>query len=164
MTAKTCLTCKVEKNIEGFELRADTKRYRNQCKACRLTYVNKYRRTNDEYKVRYNQYRKKRRDTDLNYYYRETMRVRIRDALKNNKDTSKSIELLGCSIKQFKEYLTERFYGDMSWEKRNFELDHIIPCVSFDLSDPEQLALCFHYTNYQPLFHDDNVKKSDKIF
>lgn len=43
MEKKTCLDCKIEKNITDFEKRADTGKYRNQCKDCRNIYVKKYK-------------------------------------------------------------------------------------------------------------------------
>ncbi len=51
----------------------------------------------------------------------------------------------------------------MCWEKRNFEIDHIIPCSSFDLTKDENQKACFHYTNLQPLTKEENMKKSNKI-
>lgn len=41
-------------------------------------------------------------------------------------------------------------------------IDHIKPCTSFDLADPEQQKACFHYTNLQPLWAVDNLKKGEK--
>jgi len=40
----------------------------------------------------------------------------------------------------------------MTWENQGlygWHFDHIKP---FDLKDPVQQYLCFHYTNYQPLW------------
>jgi len=52
----------------------------------------------------------------------------------------------------------------MSWEKRSLiHIDHIIPCKSFDLSDPKQQVKCFHYTNLQPLWSYENLFKAAKI-
>lgn len=75
-----------------------------------------------------------------------------------------SFELLGCSFETFKQHIIKQFYGDMSWEKRNFELDHKIPCSWFDLKNPKHQKLCFNYKNIQPLTREDNIKKSDKIW
>lgn len=51
----------------------------------------------------------------------------------------------------------------MSWENYGeWHIDHIKPCSSFDLSDPKQQKECFNYTNLQPLWAIDNLKKSYK--
>ena len=50
----------------------------------------------------------------------------------------------------------------MNWNNcglGGWEIDHILPCNSFDLSDPKQQELCFNYTNLQPLWAIDNIKK-----
>jgi hypothetical protein len=54
----------------------------------------------------------------------------------------------------------------MSWDNYGFygwHIDHIKPCSYFDLSDTRQQDLCFHYTNLQPLWAKDNMKKHGKI-
>ena len=68
----------------------------------------------------------------------------------------------------------------MTWDKflsSRIQIDHIIPCSSFDLSDPEQQKKCFHYTNLQPLWatttiaieegedpsYIGNINKGDRI-
>jgi hypothetical protein len=53
----------------------------------------------------------------------------------------------------------------MSWRnygrnKGQWSLDHIRPCASFDLTDPEQQKQCFHYTNVQPMWSDENNIKN----
>ena len=40
-----------------------------------------------------------------------------------------------------------------------WEIDHIRPICSFDLTDMEQMKQCFHYTNMQPLWRVDNQSK-----
>ena len=54
--------------------------------------------------------------------------------------------------------MTWKNYGRNGWH-----IDHILPCSSFDLTDPEQRRKCFHYTNLQPLWEIDNIRKSDKV-
>lgn len=53
----------------------------------------------------------------------------------------------------------------MTWENYGFytwHIDHIRPCASFDLSDPEQQKICFNYKNMQPLWAHENLSKHAK--
>ena len=66
-----------------------------------------------------------------------------------------------------KEYslMESKFTEGMSWEnqgKNGWHIDHKKPCSKFDLSKPEEQKKCFHFTNLQPLWWEDNLKKSDK--
>jgi hypothetical protein len=75
-------------------------------------------------------------------------------------------ELLGCSFDVFVEHLQSQFKDGMSWDNRGrtgWHIDHIRPCASFDLSDPDQQRQCFHYTNMQPLWAADNFSKGSRI-
>lgn len=48
----------------------------------------------------------------------------------------------------------------MTWDNLGeWQIDHRKPCVSFDLTDPEQQRACFHYSNLQPLWEADNKAK-----
>lgn len=77
--------------------------------------------------------------------------------------TNSSIKMLGCSIQEFKEKLESMFEPGMTWDNYGeWHLDHIRPCASFDLSDPVQLAECFHFSNFQPLWAKDNLQKGSK--
>ena len=50
----------------------------------------------------------------------------------------------------------------MTWENHGkiWEIDHILPCASFDLTILEEQKKCFHYTNMQPLFTTTEIAKS----
>ena len=75
-----------------------------------------------------------------------------------------SVELIGCSIFDLKAYLASKFTEGMSWENYGkWHIDHIIPCCAFNLVDPQEQLKCFHYTNLQPLWAEDNMRKGDKI-
>ena len=54
----------------------------------------------------------------------------------------------------------------MTWELfmlGKIHVDHKKPCASFDLSQEKAQRECFHYTNLQPLWAKDNLKKGAKI-
>jgi hypothetical protein len=163
---KTCIKCNQEKSYLEYAFRKDTQNYRNKCKKCCQIRINYYKRTNDEYKKRYNEYRKSRRKQDIQFCLMDRLRARVRKMLnsQNGKKYLKTQEQLGCSYDTFKYHIEKQFYGDMSWELKNFELDHIIPCSWFDLSNPIHQKICFNYKNIQPLTSEDNAKKSDKIW
>lgn len=74
--------------------------------------------------------------------------------------------LIGCSIEECKVYLEKQFYPEMSWENHGdvWEIDHIIPCFRFDLTDVRQQKECFHYTNMQPLFKTTKIAESFGYF
>ena len=91
------------------------------------------------------------------------LRNRLRNALKarGTKKELSAIDLLGCSISHFREWLELKFLPGMSWKNwGEWEIDHIRPCASFDLSDPIQQHECFGYLNLQPLWAADNRRKS----
>lgn len=75
-------------------------------------------------------------------------------------------ELLGADIKTVREHLERQFKEGMSWDnhgKFGWHIDHIIPCASFDLTDPAQQRKCFHYSNLQPLWWSENLAKNKQI-
>ena len=147
--SKYCNKCKTTKDLSEFYFRRDENRYETQCKRCNYDYRNKYKRDNDEYKKRFNEYRKQKRLTDVNYAMKDRLRARLRKLLKaqNVDKYEKTLELLGCSMEVFKAHIESKFYGDMSWDKKNFELDHVIPLSWFDLSSEKQRRFCFNYKN-----------------
>lgn len=91
------------------------------------------------------------------------LRSRVSQMLSGKKDR-KTLEMLGCSVAQFIAYIEAKFLPGMTWENRNeWHLDHIRPCKSFDLTNPLDRDICFHYTNYQPLWAIDNLRKHARL-
>ena len=78
---------------------------------------------------------------------------------------NKTFELVGCKKNELISYLEKQFTPEMNWDNYGpyFHIDHIIPCASFDLRCPVQQLACFHYSNLQPLWAEDNMKKRDKL-
>ncbi len=113
---------------------------------------------------------KERRATDPAFKMFTAMRTRIQRAMVRGsarKDTN-SAQLLGCSARQFRLYLENLWQPGMSWNNygngpRTWQVDHIIPCASFDLSDSEQQRRCFHWSNCRPLWTVDNNSKKAQL-
>lgn len=120
----------------------------------------KYRQ---KHRNKINKQRRKKRKENINFRLRTIVSNRIRMALIRGSKNSTSYDLVGCSWEHLKLYLEERFSEGMSWDNYGkWHIDHIKPCCSFDLTDLEQQKICFHYTNLQPLWAMDNLKKSGR--
>jgi len=121
-----------------------------------------------------NYYKKKYLDDKLVKFYngkrREDVIFRIIDNLARrvarlvkNREYS-HMQLIGCKSEELKKYLSERFTDGMTFENYgNWEVDHIMPISSFNLSNESELKKCFNFTNLQPLWKIDNRKKSNKM-
>jgi hypothetical protein len=109
-------------------------------------------------------YRKHKYHSSIEFRLRIVLSSRVNRLIKGKRN--KTLDLIGCDVKKLKQHLESKFLNGMNWENYGFygwHIDHIIPCSSFDLTDPEQQKKCFHYTNLQPLWAEDNLRKSDKI-
>ena len=132
-------------------------------------YAKEYRKNNHEKELkRCREYQKNKYKTDINYKLRMLIGGRIRRVLNHSRTNkgNKSIELLGCSLPFLKEYIENLFQKEMSWDKFHngeIHIDHKIPCASFDLTDLNQQRECFHYSNLQPLWAVDNLRKGSKV-
>jgi hypothetical protein len=72
------------------------------------------------------------------------------------------MELIGCSMPFFKQYIEKQWLPGMTWDnygygKNKWNLHHIRYCHTFNLSDPEQQRLCFHYNNLKPMWQTDHM-------
>jgi len=119
----------------------------------------------DHIRERDREYHAKRMETDDNYRIRRTLRSRMHNALRGNAKAGSTLELLGCSIEDFKKHIEDQFAEGMSWDNHShtgWHVDHIKPCDAFDLTDPEEQKKCFNYKNLQPLWAYDNLSKGDR--
>lgn len=118
----------------------------------------------ENYKPRKQEQRKERREVDPIFNLTNRMRSRIWKYLNilNIIKTNKTFEIVGCTPEFLKEHLESQFKNGMSWENRSeWHIDHIIP-LSSAKTEEEVYSLC-HYTNLQPLWAEDNLKKSNNI-
>lgn len=118
----------------------------------------------ENYKPRKQERRKERRESDPVFNLVNRMRSRLRKYLTILQITkrNKTFDIVGCSPEFLKEHLESQFTDGMSWDNRSeWHIDHIIPLSSAKTED-ELYKLC-HFTNLQPLWAEDNLKKSNKI-
>jgi hypothetical protein len=111
-------------------------------------------------------YAKKKRAKDPLYRLKKNIRCNIKDALRNRgfSKSKKTEEILGCTIEFFMEYIERKFkeHDGMGWHNRHlWHLDHIKP-MKLAKTQKEAIELN-RYTNFQPLWIDDNIKKRDKF-
>jgi len=79
---------------------------------------------------------------------------------------AKTEELVGCTISRLRVMLESQWKPGMSWANYTtdgWHIDHIRPLASFDLTDPDQQRVAFHYTNLQPLWSADNLRKGSSL-
>lgn len=127
-------------------------------KACKLLRKDELR----EYRRLRNQDRYK---NDINFRIRKKLKARLYLAMKNNYISGIAVKNLSCTIGEFKIYLESKFQSGMNWEnygRGGWEIDHILPLSGFDLTKEDQIKIACHYTNLQPLWAGDNLKKSNK--
>jgi hypothetical protein len=104
-----------------------------------------------------------KRQNDLNYRLRKICRTRIWTVLKGVSKSASTMELIGCTINELWDHLESKFEPWMTRENYGlWDVDHIKACTKFDLTDPEQQRICFHYSNLQPLEHIANVRKGGR--
>lgn len=123
----------------------------------------KGRRSTEQYRAKAREYNRLKRQSDPNFMLADRLRSRLYCAIKGNFKAGSAVSDLGCSIEFLKEHLESMFQDGMSWDNQGeWHIDHIIPLASFDLQDREQFLKACHYTNLQPLWAEDNLRKGDK--
>ena len=94
------------------------------------------------------------------------LRRRLNHFLKvtNMRKINKTFVMVGCTPEFLKKYLEKRFKRGMSWKNntpKGWHLDHRIPLDS--AKTPKGLEKLMHYTNLQPMWSIDNIKKGNRI-
>lgn len=128
---------------------------------------NRYIKNKDIIQKYITKYQKERKSIDPLFKFTCNVRSMLGDSFRRSlkgkcKKPKKTEELLGCSIKFFIAYISSLFTEGMSLNNHGeWHLDHIIPISS--AKTKEEAIKLSHYTNMQPLWKKDNLKKSNKI-
>lgn len=186
METKRCTKCGNIKNIEEYSfINKRTEKRRSSCKECMrkinnknnkkyykenrkkiLIYQKEYIKNN---KKKVEEYKKHNYDINMHDMAFKVMyrtKTRISKAMQNVTRVLSTKELIGCTNNELKKYLESQFRDGMNWRNYGFKgwhIDHIKPCASYNLTDPEQQKACFHYSNLQPLWWYENNAKRTKL-
>lgn len=94
---------------------------------------------------------------------RHTIYLAVTTRSKHSSSKSKKTEeILGCTLDYFMRYIEKQFKTGMTWDNYGeWHLDHIRPLISGKTQ--EEVYKLNHYTNFQPLWAEDNLRKGGKI-
>ena len=95
---------------------------------------------------------------------KDNLRKRLSSAIKRKgySKNTKTADTLGCSWEFLKEYLEAQFVDGMNWDNYGeWHIDHIKPLAL--AKTEEEVYNLNHYTNLQPLWAEDNMRKKDNI-
>jgi hypothetical protein len=127
------------------------------------SYRKQWRKDNSEYMREWNRnYAREQRANNPQYVIRHRLTNRIKEFLNGDFKSKSTEQILGCSYQEFYNYIESKFTENMTWRlflEGKIHLDHIRPCCSFDLTKQEELEICFHFSNYQPLWETENKQK-----
>lgn len=174
---KQCLRCEKFKELDAFNKRSIQpdghdyycricksemgKLYKESHKAEKAVVDKAYREANkEELRKYFTEYRRVERQTNPMARLKNNLRRRIHKALKGVAKSAATVDLLGASIDDVKKHIESKFQAGMSWKNYGkWHVDHVIPLAS--AKNNERLIQLFHYSNLQPLWALDNIRKSD---
>lgn len=108
------------------------------------------------------QYNKKYRQK-LNTKLNKNLRTRIYKLVKGFVKAGSAIKDLGCSVTELRIHLESKFQPGMTWDNYGqWHIDHIFPLSKADLSNRDDFLKVNHYSNLQPLWAADNIRKGAK--
>jgi hypothetical protein len=131
--------------------------------------ISTYKRIyNQTHKTENAAYERKRTQENVNYRFAKNLRSNHNRIFKGQKKINSAVRDLGCSIEFFQQHIINQFTEGMTLEnygnrEGQWSLDHIYPLSKVDINNIEQIKMVTHYTNLRPMWHIDNVKKSNKI-
>jgi len=167
---KICSKCKIIKPLDNYHKDKSKKDEKAHiCKKCELERKKLYYQDN---KDKRHEYERLRYHTNEEVRIKKILRSRFIIALnsKGVKKCNSIIELSECELDFFKQWLeyqykilTNKEIIDWNDFKKNYHIDHVIPCDSFDLNDIEEQKKCFNWKNIQILTKEDNLKKSNTL-
>jgi hypothetical protein len=121
----------------------------------------------DRYKAQSNRRLRERAKTDFLFRLKKNLTRRIGAAFKYHSKAklASTHALLGCSLSAARKHIEAQFTAGMTWSNNRrggWHIDHKMPLASAK-TEADLIALC-HYTNLQPLWEPDNIRKGAKFY
>ncbi len=135
-------------------------------KANKSEYGKKYYKENKDKIIEYGiKWQNKKIKEDYLFRFSRRLRSLVRTSFKRGVNQyskkAKTENILGCTIKEFIDYISLKFTEGMTLENYGkWHLDHIIPISS--AKTEEEIIKLNHHTNFQPLWAEDNLRKGTK--
>jgi hypothetical protein len=180
MKTKICPKCKESKTLNEFYT-DKTKKYdvSSYCKKCHCTLQIKWRENNPDYekvnrkknpeKTRewHKKMNEKRRSKPI-FKLSDIISASIKNSLKSGKNGRHWESLLNYTIQDLMTHLENQFKKGMSWDNQGmfgWHIDHIIPISLWQFNTPQdrEFKQCWALCNLQPLWAEENLRKSNKI-
>jgi hypothetical protein len=118
---------------------------------------------------------KRRRDEDVGFKLRQGVSRTINTYMRRwnlpggkiKSHGKTTLELIGYGIGALRLHLDSLLQPGMTWanygrKAGQWSIDHTIPQSSFDFTNPEEIKKCWALSNLCPMWHIDNVRKSNK--
>jgi hypothetical protein len=144
MKTKICNKCNIEKSITEFHVNKLGKDgHHCQCKECKKNYKKEYNKINQNKRQ---VYRLKNKHVGL---WRSILKMSLWRL--NTKKEGQTIDLLGYSALDFKEYIETLFTEGMTWENHGeWHVDHIKPVSSFETTEHPSIVNAL--SNLRPMW------------
>lgn len=164
---RKCTRCKKIIPNEKFSA-SRLKRTSGECKKCSGKVVREWKRKNPSAVKAMAQRHNARTRLDpvllCQTRIRQAMQKAIKRFGKGEIVAGGKLRYLGCTAKKACAYIEQQFKDGMTWENYGtWQIDHVHPVASFDLSKESERRTAFHYTNLQPLWAKENMRKNDRI-
>ena len=146
-----------------------SKNWYEQNKEHRKEYLKEYRDKNkDKIREVKRNYEKTRKHNDPLYKLIANFRTAIYTVLKENNLNKYGhyFEILQYSPEDLVKHLEKQFEDGMTWKNYGeWHVDHILPITYFNLKEvgDEEFLKCWGLDNLQPMWGEENIKKSNKI-
>ena len=156
--AKTCKVCQTRYNkLRRAACKRAFRPFVEASKRVRKEAANQTKSTN----------RKEKPDMGPVRKIKANLRIRTSKALRGRYKSGSAVKDLGCTGDELRSYLEAQFTAGMTWDNYGIKsgfwsIDHIIPLSKVDLTNRDEFLKVSHYTNLRPMWHVDNLKKSNK--